>query len=153
MEIRDFQPSDAAAFQALNEAWITRHFALEPSDRRVLGNPRGEVIDAGGVILMALDGEEPVGCVALIAMEDGGFEIAKMAVLEARRGEGLGAALMVACIERARAVGAPRLYLESNLALKPAISLYERFGFRHLRPEERPPSPYSRVGAWMELRL
>lgn len=153
MDIRDFEPRDAAAFKALNEAWITRHFALEPSDERVLGDPEGEVIAKGGVVLIGVEGEEPVACVALVALEDGGFEIAKMAVAESRRGTGLGAALMTACIARARALGAPRLYLESNLALKPAIGLYERFGFRHLPPEERLPSPYSRVGAWMELKL
>ena len=153
MEIRDFQSGDAAAFKALNEAWITRHFALEPSDRRVLDNPESEVLAKGGLILMGIEDGAAVGCVAMLAMADGGFEVAKMAVDEARRGEGLGAAMMAACIARARMLRASRLYLESNLDLKPAISLYERFGFRHLAPEERPPSPYARVSAWMELRL
>ena len=34
--IRLFEPGDAAAFKALNEAWITRLFALEPHDIEVL---------------------------------------------------------------------------------------------------------------------
>jgi GNAT superfamily N-acetyltransferase len=119
----------------------------------VIGDPEGQIVDKGGHVFLALEDGVPVGCVALIPMADGGFELAKMAVAEARQGRGHAKALMAACVERARALGAPRLYLESNEILTPARALYRAFGFRDLEPERRPASPYSRANVWMELPL
>jgi putative acetyltransferase len=151
VEIIDFRPELAPAFQALNEAWITTLFALEPKDRRVLGDPAGEIIAPGGEILFALEAGEAVGCCALIKLADGGFELAKMAVAEPFKGRGVGRALMAAAVAWARAKGAPRLYLETNSALAPALGLYRSFGFREITPAE--PSPYARADVVMELKL
>jgi GNAT superfamily N-acetyltransferase len=153
MAVTDFDPRFAEAFRILNEAWITRFFAMEPKDAELIGDPQGQIIDKGGHVFFALDEDEPVGCVALIPMADGGFELAKMAVLEASQGRGHAKALMAACVERARALGATRLYLESNEILTPARALYRAFGFRDLEPERRLASPYSRANVWMELPL
>ncbi|HZK99288.1 MAG TPA: GNAT family N-acetyltransferase [Caulobacteraceae bacterium] len=153
MEIIDFQPKFAGAFKTLNEAWIEKHYLLEPKDTEILGDPEGAIVGNGGFVFFAVEDGEAIGCVAMIAMADGGFEIVKMAVDETRRGHGAGRALMAACVERGRTIGAPRLYLESGLALEPALALYRRFGFVDLEPERRPPSPYARVEVWMELRL
>ncbi len=151
MEIVDFRAELAGAFRALNEAWITTLFALEPKDEAVLGDPEGQIIARGGRVLFALEGGEAVGCCALMALADGGFELAKMAVAEPYKGRGLGRALMAAALERARAAGAPRLYLETNSGLAPALALYRSFGFREITPAE--PSPYARADVCMELML
>ena len=151
MQIVDFRPELAGAFRALNEAWITSLFALEPKDEAVLGDPEGQIIAPGGRVLFALADGEAVGCCALIRLADGGFELAKMAVTDAWRGRGLGRALMAAAVERARAAGAPRLYLETNSGLAPALALYRSFGFAEITPET--PSPYARADVIMELRL
>jgi N-acetylglutamate synthase-like GNAT family acetyltransferase len=150
MQIVDFRPELAGAFKALNEAWITQYFALEPKDREVLEDPAGKIVARGGHILIALEDGAAVGCVALIAI-DSGFEVAKMAVAEAMKGRGHGRALMAACIAKARACGAPRLYLETNSTLAPALALYRSFGFREVQPAE--PSPYARADVCMELIL
>ena len=47
-------------------AWISKYFALEPKDLEVLDDPQGKIIAKGGRIFMAFEGDEPVGCVALI---------------------------------------------------------------------------------------
>src|SRR6185437_8091766 len=151
MQIVDFRPDLAGAFKALNEAWITSLFALEPKDRLVLGDPEGQIIARGGRVLFALDGGEAVGCCALLALADGGFELAKMAVADACKGRGLGRALLAAAVERARGAGAPRLYLETNSGLAPALALYRSFGFVEVVPAE--PSPYARADVCMELLL
>jgi ribosomal protein S18 acetylase RimI-like enzyme len=151
MEIVDYRPDLAGAFRALNEAWITQLFRLEPKDVEVLSDPETNVIAPGGRIVFVLEGEEPVGCCALLPMPDGGFEVAKMAVAETHKGRGLGRVLMAACVERARAASAPRLYLETNSALAPALGLYRSFGFQVIKPAE--PSPYARADVAMELRL
>lgn len=151
MPIVDFEPRHASAWKTLNEAWIARHFEIEPADAEVLGDPVGKVIAPGGHIFMAeTDTGEPIGCVGLKAMADGGFEVIKMTVSEAARGTGLGRELMRACIERGRAVGAPRLYLETNSALAPALGLYRAMGFADLPKQE---TPYARCDVWMALPL
>jgi hypothetical protein len=78
--------ADAAAFRALNEEWIARHFVLEERDHRQLDNPVAAKIDTGGAILIAeLDGR-PIGCVALAPDGTGARELSKMAVVtELRR--------------------------------------------------------------------
>ncbi|HEY1751308.1 MAG TPA: GNAT family N-acetyltransferase [Caulobacteraceae bacterium] len=151
MQIVDFRPELAGAFRALNEAWITRLFALEAKDHEVLADPAGRIVAPGGYVFFALDGPEPVGCCALMALADGGFEVAKMAVADSHKGRGLGRALMAACVERARQLGAPRLYLETNSGLAPALGLYRSFGFVEIVPPA--PSPYARADVIMELRL
>src|SRR5262245_23406703 len=140
MRIVEYRPELAPAFKALNEAWITRFFVLEAKDREVLEDPEGQIIAHGGRILFAEEGGQIVGCVALKAMADGGFEVAKMAVADAAKGKGHGRALMAACVDAARAAGAPRLYLETNSALAPARALYDSFGFVELAGMTRGPS-------------
>jgi GNAT superfamily N-acetyltransferase len=151
MQIVDFRPDLAGAFKALNEAWITTLFALEPKDRVVLGDPQGQIIAKGGRVLFAVADGEAVGCCALLALEGGGFELAKMAVADAFKGRGVGRALLAAAVERAKAAGAPRLYLETNSGLAPALALYRSFGFVEVIPAE--PSPYARADVCMELVL
>ncbi len=153
MEIRDFEPKYAAAFKALNEAWITKHYVIEPKDEELLNDPAGRIIAKGGMIPFAIEDDEPVGCCAMIPMADGGFELSKMAVSEAHRRKGIASLILGACAERAKARGAPRLYLESGVELAPAVALYEGLGFVHLPPERRPWSPYARVSVWMERML
>lgn len=150
MRIVDYEPRHADAWRELNERWISAHFAIEPKDREVLDDPAGKVLAKGGRIFMAEKDGEPVGCVALLAMDDGGYEVAKMTVGEAARGSGLGRALMQACVDAAKAAGAPRLYLETNSSLGPALGLYRSMGFVDLPPA---PTPYARCDTWMELRL
>lgn len=147
MPIVAFEPAHAEAFRALNEAWISKHFRLEPADHLVLDDPVGQVIDKGGQIFMAVDGGAPIGCVALKPMADGGFEVAKMTVAESHRGSGLGRALLQRCIDAGATAGARRLYLETNARLGPALGLYRAMGFRDLPPRE---TPYDRCDVFME---
>ena len=151
MTIVDFEPRHAEAWRTLNEAWIRRWFAIEAKDREVLDDPHGAILAKGGRIFMAEDAEgQAVGCAALLALPDGGYEVAKMTVAEGLRGSGLGKRLMQACVDAGRAAGAPRLYLETNSRLGPALALYRSFGFRDLEPT---PTPYARCDVQMELAL
>jgi uncharacterized protein (TIGR00369 family) len=151
--LREFQAGDEEDFRRLNEEWIVRHFRLEPKDTAALADPRGTILDHGGRILFAIRDGRAIGCCALLAMPDGAFEVAKMAVTEFARGGGVGRRLLEQTIELARSLGARRLFLETNHVLTPAIRLYESLGFRHLPPERVPPSPYSRSDVSMELDL
>ena len=147
MEIVEFEPRWAEAFRVLNEAWISKYFVLEPKDREVLNDPQGKIIDKGGRVFIAVEDGEPVGCAALLKMDDGGYEVAKMTVSETLRGSGLGRLLMQRCIDVGAELGATRLYLETNSSLAPALGLYRAMGFRDLAPTE---TPYVRADVFME---
>jgi len=150
VQIVDYTPSMQPAFRSLNEEWITKYFRMEESDYKALDHPREYILDKGGHIFMALYKGEPVGACAIIPMDDGGFELAKMAVSPRAQGLGIGFLIGRACIDKARALGARRVYLESNTTLKPAINLYHKLGFRKVAG---PPSPYERCNIQMELVL
>lgn len=150
VEIVDYEPAYQRVFRELNEEWIRKYFRMEESDYRALDHPQEYIIGKGGHIYMGLYKGEPVATCALIRMEDGGFELAKMAVSPRAQGLGIGYIIGKACIEKARSLGATRVYLESNTSLKAAINLYHKLGFRKA---EGPPSPYERCNIQMELKL
>lgn len=150
VEIITFEPSHAAAFRALNLDWIRVHWEPEPSDYKVLDNPQASIIDPGGYIAIAVLGQEVVGTCALLKVDDATFELAKMTVSDALRGAGIGRKLANDVLARASALGAQRVYLESNTVLEPAIRLYRELGFQEIAAQ---PSPYERANIQMELFL
>jgi putative acetyltransferase len=151
--VRRFQPGDEEAFRTLNEAWIAKYFRLEDKDHETLREPHRYIVSPGGEIFMAIRNGQRVGCCALLALPDGGFEFAKMAVAEEERGRGIGRKLLEYVIEYARARSIRRLYLETNSSLANAIHLYESVGFRRLAPEKIRRSPYERANVYMEMIL
>src|SRR4029450_13265913 len=112
--IRPFRAGDEDAFRRLNEEWIERYFQIEEKDRKMLGDPRGQILDSGGAIQIAEVEGAVVGCCALIRNAPGTFELAKMAVTDAYQGRGLGRSLLASAIDTARSMGAVRLFLETN---------------------------------------
>jgi GNAT superfamily N-acetyltransferase len=150
IQLRLFEPGDAVAFRELNEAWIKKYFSLEQADYAILGDPVGYIIAPGGSVFMVCADGQAIGCCALVFVEPGVYEVAKMAVAEQYRGHGIGRRLLAYVIEQARASGATLLTLATNDSLANAIHLYESLGFRHLPPE---PSPFARANVFMELPL
>ena len=152
MDIIDFSPEHAEAFKQLNLAWITERWTVEAADLKALDTPFESIIDVGGAILIGEIGSAVVGTVALIPLEEGTLELAKMTVSKAARGTGLGLALGRAALVRAKAMGAQKVYLESNTILTPALSLYKKFGFQTL-PDDARASPYERCNIRMERAI
>ena len=152
IEIVDYNPEYLITFKRLNIMWINSHWSLEPHDLEVLSDPESSILNNGGHILVALVDGAPMGVVALCRMDhpDYDYEIAKLAVDPEARGTGIGDAIFRAAIEKAKANGAKKLFLESNTLLKPAISLYRKFGFREL---ENYHTAYDRGNIQMELTL
>ena len=145
-----YRPDHAVAWAALNESWLAEGgFAVEAKDRKVIDDPQGAILDPGGRIFMAEANGVAIGCCALMAMDDGGYEVAKMTVSETLRGSGLGRLLMQRCIDAGAEMGATRLYLETNSSLGPALGLYRAMGFKDLAPVE---TPYARADVFMERR-
>lgn len=146
-------PEDALAFKTLNEEWITRLFALEDEDRRILDNPRAEIVERGGQVLLARIDGKVVGCVALVPGHPGVFELGKMSVDPSLRNQGIGRKIMLAAIDEARRLGAHSIFLGSSKRLQAAVHLYESLGFSHVTREELGPMPYARADTFMRLVL
>ncbi|UII75426.1 GNAT family N-acetyltransferase [Flagellimonas sp. HMM57] len=140
------------AFKTLNVAWIEKYFKIEEMDRISLNYPREYILDKGGYIGFALVEDKPVGVYALIPCKRKGFdfELAKMGVSPEAQGKGVGKLLAQHIIEKAKALGAKRIYLESNRVLQPAINLYQKLGFVEIKGAM---SPYERSDIQMELVL
>jgi GNAT superfamily N-acetyltransferase len=153
--VRPLQPGNAkdeAAFRDINLEWIERFFAVEAKDRATLDNPGKYILDPGGRIFLAVEGEDCLGAVAMMVMDEAGsVELAKMGVRPAAQGKGAGRLLIAAVVDAARAMGMKRIYIETNSKLGPALHLYHAAGFR---PLANPiPSPYARADVQLELFL
>ena len=122
----------AADFYRINAEWIESMFVMEDNDRRILENPREAIIDRGGVIYFVKSAELGIiGTCALIKIEEGCFELTKMAVVEAARGRKAGEYLLQDILARATEMNLGSLYLLTNSKCESAIHLYEKMGFKH----------------------
>ncbi len=132
LTIREYSDDLAPAFYALNAEWIEAMFRLEDEDRRILSDPRGVVVDRGGVVLFV---EAPdlgiVGAGALMKVADGVYELTKMGVTPRAQGRGAGEVLLRALVARARTMDVAELYLLTHPKCASAIRLYEKVGFVH----------------------
>jgi putative acetyltransferase len=171
IRIIEFEEQYAADFRRLNLEWLEKYDLLESHDLMILDNPRGNVLDRGGFIYLALDGPEAqpspesaasasspaspqptpgriVGSAALCHEHDNIYELAKMSVDPAFQGQGISKLLIEQCLRKAREIGAGKLILWSNDQLQTAISLYTRYGFQHVPVMD---SPFVTANVKMEL--
>lgn len=77
--------------------------------------------------LGAFDGETLIGVCILTPYQPGIFKLRQMAVSDAARGTGTGAALLKAAEDASREAGGTRLVLEARLT---ARGFYERYGYK-----------------------
>src|SRR5580698_5006898 len=115
IEIRPLRiGEDGNAFRTLNEEWISRYFVLEKKDRETLCDPENTILRKGGQVYQVWADDKVVGCVALIPMGDGVYELSKMAVSPQLHGQGIGRKLLKHAIAEAKTLGAKSLFLGSN---------------------------------------
>lgn len=150
VEIVEYDNSLAPAFKELNIAWLKKYFEVEAIDEEMLSAPEEFILDKGGYIFFAMIAGKVAGTFALIKMQDGLYELGKMAVEESFQGQGIGNKMLAFLIDKAKELGIKKLMLYSNTKLQPAIHLYKKFGF-----EEVPltPSEYKRSNIRMERRI
>ena len=85
---------------------------------------------------VAWDGDAPMGCGALKALDAGHGEVKSMRTAAQFQRQGVATTLMRHILREARARGYRRLSLETGTpdAFAPARALYERFGFEECGP-------------------
>jgi predicted N-acetyltransferase YhbS len=142
--IRDARPEDRAAARTLTltaygryaeimapEAWagleqaVRAALTAEGPFEQFVAEQAGAIV--GSVFLFPAGGDPAKAGGRMIWPE-----LRLLAVDSAARGQGIGRALIAACIERARANGAPALGLYSSASMREALALYERFGFTRM---------------------
>ena len=128
MEIFENNIDHLPDFISLNEEWISKYFQLEDVDTELSKNPH-IVINDGGYIFSLVDENKVVGVCALFCDGNGVFELARMAVSYDYQGKGYGRKLIEACLVKLSTILAKKVYVVSNTKLKPAISLYKKYGF------------------------
>lgn len=137
-------------FQEINQSWVEEHFSIEPFDLEQLQNPETSILNPGGAILLAKEGDRIIGTAGLKFVDHGLFEMIKMAVIPEYQGRGIGRLLANAIILEARRMGGNKLQLYSNTKLIPALGLYRSLGFSEMEPEC---GKYLRCDIKMELNL
>lgn len=151
IEIISYEPEFSEIFKDLNIAWLQKYFWVEPHDEEVLGKPEKYIIEPGGNIFFVKEGEQIIGTVALMKMQEGVFELTKMAVTPQSQGKKIGQKLMEHTLDYARKQGWKKLIIYSNRKLENAIYIYKKYGFTEIPIEGN--NPYSRGDIKMELQL
>jgi len=128
---------------------IAVDLCFQDFDRELVELP-GRYAPPAGSLLLALDGANAAGCVALRNIGDGICEMKRLYVRPAFRGKGLGRALAGDIIAAAKQIGYERMRLDTLSSMKEAIALYQSLGFRRIAPYYDNPN---RGAVFMELDL
>ena len=126
--IRDWEEKDLPKLMALERACFTDVWTTEMM--------KNEYTRGGFCGVLAEDDGEIVGYLCGYSLfEDA--ELLKTAVLQTRRGEGIGGKMMDAFCEKATSQGAERIFLEVRVSNEPALGLYQSRGFEKTRIRKR----------------
>ena len=119
----------AGDFKDISVAWLEEFDLLEPIDLEMLDNPHRDILEPGGQIFFALEGNTVLGTCGMQPVEPGVYEVIKLGVRPEYRGRGAGKLLLEACLDWAGAQKARKVVLYSNSRLQSALRLDRRCGF------------------------
>ncbi|MFX0061206.1 MAG: GNAT family N-acetyltransferase [Candidatus Hermodarchaeota archaeon] len=108
----------------------------------------GEYSQPDGQLIVAMQGERIVGCVALRKFSDKICEMKRLYVQPEFRGRGIGKQLAKAIITEARKIGYTSMQLDTVPWMKEAITLYKSLGFKEI-----PPYRYNPIEGALYLEL
>jgi putative acetyltransferase len=110
----------------------------------------GDYSSPAGGLLLAQEGNETAGCVALRKIGDGICEMKRLFVSPQHRGSGIGRILADAIIKEAQKLGYKRMRLDTVPPMTSAIGLYRSLGFEEIPPYCHNPVPGAK---FFELQL
>ncbi|MCM1253452.1 MAG: GNAT family N-acetyltransferase [Clostridium sp.] len=133
MELVQFEEKYRQAFIDFNTDWIVSNFGfLEEHDKETF-QKIDEELKSGAMIFFAVENEIPLACCMSMPMEGGTWEICKLGSNKNISHKGAGNLVFKAAMDWALEHGAKRLFILSNSRLKPALHIYEKYGFKEIK--------------------
>ena len=135
IRFRDAEEADLPAIIALLADDALGATRENPADLAPYRNALRAIAAYGGRIVLAVDGDEVLGCLQLDLIPNLSLiattraQVEGVRVVPHRRGEGIGAALMHEAIRLARDGGAGVVQLTTNLRRRDVQRFYARLGF------------------------
>jgi GNAT superfamily N-acetyltransferase len=156
MLIRDVRPDEYAT---VGELVVDVYRSIIPHIDEYAGELRGvaERISAGVSVWVAEEDGQLAGTVTYVPglgpyaefKDPGGAGIRMLAVLPEFQGHGIGEALVRACLDRARANGRQRVYLDTTQWMDTAQRLYRKIGFVRAPNLDWEPAPGVTLSAYI----
>ena len=118
-----------------------REFGLNPDEKgkdKDLNDIESSYLSGNGFfgVVVNIETERIVGCFGLFPTNENICELRKMYLLKEMRGRGLGKTILDTAIDIAKEKHYKKVTLETISALKTAIFLYKRYGFKETKPKE-----------------
>lgn len=133
MDVIKYNEKYKQDFIKFNTDWIVENFGfLEKEDRELFENIE-EYLKNDSMIFFAVENDIALATCMSVPLEDGTWEICKLASNKEHTHTGCGSAVFEAAVQYAIAHGAKKLFLLSNSKLKPALHIYEKYGFKEIK--------------------
>jgi len=114
--------------------WLDISLCFQNFDKELAGLP-GNYAPPSGRLLLALEDDQLVGCVALRPLPDQTCEMKRLYVRPEFRGRGWGRKMVEAIVAAAQELGYSRMRLDTLPGkMDQALAMYRRFGFREIDP-------------------
>lgn len=136
MKIIEYDKKYKNDFIQFNKDWIIDNFGfLEKEDIDTFEHIE-ENLKNGAMIYFAIDNDVVLATCMAMPMKNETWEICKLASNKHIKHSGAGSAVFSAAMQYAIKNGAKKLFLLSNSKLKPALHIYEKFGFKEVKLDD-----------------
>lgn len=113
--------------------WLKVDLCFQNFEQELAALP-GDYAPPDGCILLAVENQELLGCIALRKITNETCEMKRLYVRSEARGKGLGRKLCERLMSEARAKGYAKMRLDTLPQMTEAIALYRSFGAREIEP-------------------
>lgn len=136
MKVIPFEERYRKDFIAFNKDWIISYFGfLEERDIETFERI-DEELEKGAMIFFAVENDIALATCMVIPTEGTTWEICKLGSNKNVPHKGAGSAVFEASMKWALEHGAERLFILTNSKLKPALHIYEKYGFKEIKLED-----------------
>lgn len=133
MEIISYKECYRQDFIDFNTDWIVTYFGrLEEHDIETFNGIDGD-LRSGAMIFFAVENGAALATCMAKPIKGAVWEICKLASNRNLPHKGAGSAVFGKAMEWALEHGAKKLFILSNSTLKPALHIYEKYGFKEIK--------------------
>jgi GNAT superfamily N-acetyltransferase len=154
--------AEIVAVRELMREYATWAFTLVPDSNKApawegfdeeLATLPGVYAPPTGRLLLAMQDEQPAGCVCLKGHDATTSELKRLYVRPSFRGQNIGQQLVKMLVEEAGQSGYRRIVLDSHISMKKAHAVYQEVGFRLVSTLDDFPDELKSIVVFMECDL